>query len=348
MKKFKDREKLKVADLFAGCGGKTSGFMKAGYQVVAAFDNWKPAIDVYRDNFKGHQIYYADLSESKECIAILKQIKPDIIIGGPPCQDFSHAGKRNEDLGRGDLTVSFSEIVASLKPKWFVMENVDRIVSSRRFTIAYDNLKQNGYGITCTILDASVCGVPQKRKRFFMIGEKDGEDNALFPYLEKDLAVKPMTVRDYFGDSLDITFYYRHPRNYNRRAIYSVDEPSATIRGVNRPVPKGYPGHRADAAPMSKRIRSLTTKERSLIQTFPHKFVFRGTKSNLELMIGNAVPVKLAEYVAKCIQKYISDKRKGKITRFIGNRLPRIRVPGSTSPTIQANQLEFEYAVYEA
>jgi DNA (cytosine-5)-methyltransferase 1 len=96
-----------------------------------------------------------------------------------------------------------------------------------------------------------------------------------------------------------------HPRSYNRRAVFSIYEPSATIRGVNRPIPENYKMHRADKADVGDGcVRALTTKERSYIQTFPEWFEFSGNKTKDEQMIGNAVPIKLAEYVAKCIQEY--------------------------------------------
>ena len=115
-----------------------------------------------------------------------------------------------------------------------------------------------------------------------------------------------MSIHDYLGNKLGIEHYYRHPRSYMRRGVFSIYEPSPTIRGVNRPIPKGYKKHEGDLADISK-IRPLTTKERSLIQTFPENFVFNGTKTNLEQIIGNAVPVKLAQFVANCINEYIVD-----------------------------------------
>jgi len=104
--------------------------------------------------------------------------------------------------------------------------------------------------------------------------------------------------------SLHTEYYYMHPRSYNRRAVFSIHEPSATIRGVNRPIPDGYKRHHADKADISDGVRALTSKERSYIQTFPESFVFEGKKTDVEQAIGNAVPVKLAEYVAKCILDY--------------------------------------------
>lgn len=118
----------------------------------------------------------------------------------------------------------------------------------------------------------------------------------------------PTTVRDYFGDSLPFEYYYRHPRNYNRRAVFSVDEPAPTMRGVNRPVPKGYPGHPNDACSLAERpeVRALTTAERAQIQTFPVDFRWVGSKTDVEQMVGNAVPVKLAEFIAETLRIFVS------------------------------------------
>ena len=153
------------------------------------------------------------------------------------------------------------------------------------------------------MLDASFCGVPQRRKRFFCIGKQGEGDEFLTPFLEAGLAEKPMTVRDYLGGELGVAHYYRHPRNYSRRAIFSIDEPAPTVRGVNRPLPAGYTGHPGDPVPIAN-IRALTTVERARLQTFPKKFKWQGSKTDLEQLIGNAVPVKLAKYVAAAILSY--------------------------------------------
>ncbi|WP_416336315.1 DNA cytosine methyltransferase [Calothrix sp. UHCC 0171] len=300
---------LITIDLFAGCGGFSLGFKNAGFNIIAAFDNWEPAIKVYRKNFH-HPIYNCDLG-NLDNYSILQQLNPEIIIGGAPCQDFSSAGKRNEDLGRGDLSISFAEIIAATKPNYFVMENVELYTKSKKYTQVHNILKMSNYGLTETVINASLCGVPQNRKRYFCIGELYGEDNSLTTYLKENFTKKPITVREYLGNSLGIQFYYRHPRSYKRRAIFSIDEPSPTIRGVNRPIPKTYQQHHKDAAPITQEIRPLTTIERSYIQTFPDDFIFdelNHSKTDLEQMIGNAVPVKLAEYVGKCLLSYINDK----------------------------------------
>ena len=297
----------RTIDLFAGCGGLSLGFQQADFTIVAAFDNWKPAIDIYRKNFYDHPMFEIDLDASSIDISIFRRYNPDIIIGGPPCQDFSSAGKRDESLGRANLTVSFANIVTNVLPKFFVMENVERIHTSRALREAIQIFRDHNYGLTWRTIDASLCGVPQKRKRFFLMGHRNADDEFLGSYLDSGLSAKPMTIRDYLGDSLGIQHYYRHPRSYQRRGIFSIDEPSPTIRGVNRPIPEGYEFHPGDATKQLKGVRPLTTIERSYIQTFPKKFIFEGSKSDLEQMIGNAVPVKLAEYVAKAFRSYIEN-----------------------------------------
>lgn len=298
-------KKLKVVDLFAGIGGLSLGFKQAGFTIAGAFDYWEPAIKVYKENIKDHEIYKQDLSNIEESVQKISSLNPSIIIGGPPCQDFSHAGKRDETRGRADLTIAFAKIVAEIKPEFFVMENVDQILKSKILPKAIATLKSTGYGLTQKVLDSSFCGVPQKRKRFFLIGELNGKDNTLVYYLNKNLSKHPTSIRESLGSEFGINYYYRHPRNYNRRAIYSIDEPSATIRGVNRPVPKGYKVHQNDAFKDLKNVRPLTTAERARIQTFPKTFKLDGTKTAIEQMIGNAVPVNLGKYVANCLLEYI-------------------------------------------
>ena len=293
-----------IVDLFAGCGGLSRGFEDAGFNIIGAFEFWNVAARCYAANFK-HPVFTDDLSDIKNAIEKVRTLNPEIIIGGPPCQDFSHAGKRVENE-RAALTECFAYIVTDTKPQWFVMENVDRAHNSKSYASARHIFKAAGYGLTEVLLNAALCGVPQRRKRFFCIGSLNASDGFLLDYIEGNQGRTEMTLRDYFGEALDFEFYYRHPRNYSRRAIYSIDEPSATIRGVNRPVPQGYPGHARDACELSPSIRPMTTLERSLVQTFPPDFKWIGNKTETEQMVGNAVPVKLAEFVAKALAHHIS------------------------------------------
>jgi len=305
---------MRTVDLFSGCGGLSLGFQNAGFEIVAAFDNWEPALEIYQKNFH-HPVYDVDL-RNEECLPIIKDMQPEMIIGGPPCQDFSSAGKRDESLGRADLTLSFANIVAQAAPQWFVMENVARITRSNILKQAIQIFENAGYGLSSHVLDASYYGVPQSRKRFFLIGCMHAPPDFLHPYISRKQTEKPMSMFDFFGKSLGVEYYYRHPRNYTRRGIFSIHEPSPTVRGVNRPIPENYPGHPTDPIRVNKELRPLTTKERSLIQTFPDDFILIGTKTNVEQAIGNAVPVKLGEFVANCIAEYASDMESGRNTHY--------------------------------
>jgi DNA (cytosine-5)-methyltransferase 1 len=302
---------MKAIDLFAGCGGLSLGFQKAGIDIVAAFEYWKPAIEIYKANFN-HSIFETDLSQIED-YSIFSDLQPDMIIGGPPCQDFSSAGKRNENNGRGNLTVNYAEIISHVRPEWFVMENVERILKTQKLKDAKKIFIDAGYGLSEIVLDASYCGVPQTRKRYILIGKLGEIDHFMDYYFTKNQTKTPMSIFDYLGNSLGIEYYYRHPRSYARRGVFSIYEPSPTIRGVNRPVPKGYTKHNGDPVDDLSKVRPLTTKERTYIQTFPENFQWFGSKTELEQIIGNAVPVNLAKFVGDCIQEYVSDCKAKKV-----------------------------------
>jgi DNA (cytosine-5)-methyltransferase 1 len=299
---------LNVVDLFSGCGGMSLGFHNSGYKILGGFDNWKPALNVYRNNFS-HPVFEADLSNINVHMQI-SELAPELIIGGPPCQDFSDAGLRDESLGRASLTSSFAEIVTGSLPCFFIMENVCRITNTKTFKEVCEKFVKAGYGLSCHKLDASYCGVPQARKRLFLVGHLNGNDNFLEPFINELLSKKRMTIHDYLGDSLGVEFYFRIPRSYTRRAVFSIYEPSVTIRGVERPIPKTYKKHPGDLVEIGPKVRSLSTIERSYIQTFPKSFKFEGTKSDLNQMIGNAVPVNMAELVSKALLNYIKAQEK--------------------------------------
>ena len=297
---------MRAVDLFAGCGGMSLGFEQAGIDVVAAFDHWKPAVDIYSANFS-HPIYHKDLLD-EDVVDLIKVLRPSLIMGGPPCQDFSIAGKRKVGQ-RANLTIRFAQIVIESKPEWLLFENVYNIERFETLNVIKKMLKEAGYGLSFTILDASRCGVPQARKRFFLVGRIGEADGFFDDSFQEGMSMRQMTVRDYLGDQLGVQYYYMHPRSYARRGVFSIDAPSMTIRGINRPIPDTYKRHPADAAGIEDGVRALTTKERSYLQSFPESFKLVGPKTSVELAIGNAVPPALAKYIAERIIKYSTQGR---------------------------------------
>ena len=144
------------------------------------------------------------------------------------------------------------------------------------------------------------------------------------PYIEKRRNKTETTIRDKLGHIFDFDNYYRHPRNYGRRGVFSLDEPSPTVRGVNRPIPANYKGHPIDTEKDLSKVRPLTTMERALIQGFDSSFKFSGSKTDMEQAIGNAVPVGLAEVVGSALLEYSHDFKLGTVDAPVGHagRLP--------------------------
>lgn len=107
----------RIVDLFCGCGGMSLGFQNAEFNIVGAYELWESAAKCYEGNFN-HPLFREDLSNVSNAVDSIKKLTPDIIIGGPPCQDFSHAGKRIEG-GRASLTEAFAEIIKNISPSYF-------------------------------------------------------------------------------------------------------------------------------------------------------------------------------------------------------------------------------------
>lgn len=288
---------MKIIDLYCGAGGLSLGFKNAGFEVVCAVDNDQLAVDHYNKNVDNVAI----------CKDILKLNPDDLqdadgIIGGPPCQAFSLAGKRLATDPRSSLSIRFANIVAKKKPRFFVMENVDGLLSMDIRHILLKSFKKAGYlDVEVKILDAVDYEVPQFRKRPFFVGFLNGE-GALGLLPTPLPPSKRVTVRQTLKN-YEYKWYYRMPRHYGRRAVYSVDEPSPTIRTANRPIPPNYRRHPKDAPYIEGQVRALTAEERALLQSFKLNFVWFGPKTGKEKLIGNAVPPKLASAIARVIKK---------------------------------------------
>lgn len=296
---------MRTVDLFAGCGGMSKGFEAAGFELVMAAEKWAPAREVYGKNFD-HPARDMDLSDVVDSARGVKKEMPEIIIGGPPCQDYSAAGTRIES-DKAQLTVAFAEIIDAVRPTWFVMENVQEARKSMSWQSAKRLLVKAGYGISECVLNAAYYGVPQNRKRFFAIGRLGEDHDFLLDTFEDSASDEPLTVRKYLGDELGVEFYYRHPRTWGRRAVFSIDEPSPTVRTTNRPVPPGYSRHPNDAADY-RTVRALAPEERARIQTFERDFQFLGPASQRDIMVANAVPVQLARHVAEAIMRFENER----------------------------------------
>ena len=195
-------------DLFCGVGGMSLGFEQAGFNVVAAFDSDPRHVQTYKRNFPGTKVFVSDLAKTNGSrlskLAGLNGQSIDVLFGGPPCQGFSFIGKRQLDDPRNALLYDFARLIRELSPRYFVLENVPGLVSGE--AIAYlesfvRRTKRAGYAVAEPIaaLNASDFGVPQRRKRIFIIGARKAEALPSYPEVNSETASR-VTVWDAIGD----------------------------------------------------------------------------------------------------------------------------------------------------
>lgn len=176
MSKPMTRGRPTMIDLFAGAGGLSIGFEKAGFSMVAAtdWDHW--SCETLRANYPDILVHEGDiakldLDDFSNRIGIRTV---DMIVGGPPCQGFSQLGKREKSDPRNQMWREYMRVVAYYKPKIFVMENVPQLLASEEFPKIKESARELGYVVTEKILHAVDYGAPQKRKRAIIIGSRIG------------------------------------------------------------------------------------------------------------------------------------------------------------------------------
>lgn len=200
--------KPKLIDLFCGCGGFSLGFERAGFEVLLGIDIWADALKTFAFNQRGCKTLLADLSliHPSDTQSMLEGETVDVIIGGPPCQGFSVAGKRIVDDIRNKLYKNFVNFVAHFKPKAFVMENVPNILTIGGGAIReaiLDDFAALGYTIEYKIMTASDYGVPQNRRRAIFVGFRNGHHFEFPSPLESEKVTSSEAISDLPEHSLD-------------------------------------------------------------------------------------------------------------------------------------------------
>lgn len=295
--------RLKVLSLFSGCGGLDYGFHKRpDFEVLGSYDSMKHAVETYNMNFDSK----ARLLDVRELVKADFNLgfEPDVVIGGPPCQDFSVAGEKT--LGeRASLSETFVDIVCKYRPLYFVMENVPtiRTIGKTIYSKIIARLGEN-YGLSVNVVYMPDYCIPQERKRLVIIGKRGGSDG-VFDSLLNAAKTPIRSIREFERcTGIDIGLggkehIYRHPRNYSRRGVYSIDELYPTVRGCLRKMPPVYNFHEGDSSKTREEIVSPDWAMIAKIQTFPPSFKFMS--KNNSLIIGNAVPPKFSEALANII-----------------------------------------------
>ena len=175
-------KKWKIISLFAGAGGCSLGFSKAGAEILGAYDVFDEAIQTYNLNFGADKCSYLDLSscdfEKLRTDLSLEVGELDAIIGGPPCQGFTTAGTRFWDDPRNKLVINYANALNILRPRWFMMENVEGILTTAQGTYLIEAIKKMvslGYSVYIKKVYMQAYGIPQRRKRVIIVGNREGK-----------------------------------------------------------------------------------------------------------------------------------------------------------------------------
>lgn len=333
-----------LVDLFAGAGGMSLGFRRAGFDAVFAVEWERDAARTYNANFGDH-CYAGAIQDVHEFPAA------DLIIGGPPCQGFSPLGRDRDDSSRYELNTlwrQYLRAVRQVRPKIFVIENVPEFLKSGQFRTFLETLETDpvlkDYTATFGVLNAAEYGVPQRRRRGFVLASRIGpidwpakthgpEGSGQAPY---------RTVRDAIGDlppepTNEDLHWGRNPTPMSLERYEAVPEGGNRFDlAANRPdlLPACWANKPTGTTDVFGRLwwdrpsltirteffkpekgrylhphehRPITHREAARIQTFPDTFSFAGSKIQVARQIGNAVPPALAEAVAHSVMTRIVD-----------------------------------------
>lgn len=167
-------------ELFCGAGGTSVGFEQAGFDVRLGLDFDPAATETFQQNHPNAISITKDVEKAtgRELLKAANLDEVDVLLGGPSCQGYSTHGKRIQDDPRNFLFTEYTRLVAEIRPKWLVFENVRGMLfygKGRFLQELKDELEKLGYKITYSILNAADYGVPQRRERLIIIGSREGK-----------------------------------------------------------------------------------------------------------------------------------------------------------------------------
>jgi len=334
---IENQHKPTIVSLFSGAGGLDRGFEEAGFQTIWANEYDREIWETFEANFPKSKLDRRSIcdvpsSDIPDC---------DGIIGGPPCQSWSEAGSlRGISDARGQLFFEFVRILRDKQPKFFLAENVSGMLASRH-SEALANIKEmlrdSGYKLSFSCINAVDYNVPQTRKRVFFVGVREDLDQEfIFP----ESSLKRLTLKDAIWDlrksavpALDKN--HSNPQGLkmdcheyllgsfstiymSRNRVRGWDDPSFTIQAGGRHAPlhpqapkmlKEEPDKHIFVPGSEHLYRRLSVRECARIQTFPdnHRFIYKSLLAGYK-MIGNAVPCNLASALATEIKEQVVGK----------------------------------------
>lgn len=351
-KKKQAMKQINVLEFFSGAGGMSLGFKLAGAKIVGAFDNDPVCIQTYNKNILGLKGHVADVSKlnKKIIFQIIGSNKTiDVITGGPPCQGFSVQRRGDDNDSRNRLVLDYIRLVLEFKPKFFVMENVGGLMSPRGKPFLDEltyKAERAGYFLHIKKLNAVEYGVPQLRKRVFIVGEMMTNKKSYFSFPPPiiDDPGKYVTVRSAIFDLKNLSEVDVANHKADRLSELNLKRIRSLKSGQGRDsLPPelmlechiNNSNHRhldtygrmewdKPASTITARFdsfsrgrfghpvndRTITLREGARLQTFPDDFIFMGSKVEVARQIGNAVPPLLAKAIASSIIKVLNGERR--------------------------------------
>lgn len=365
-KKLPESKPVYAIDFFCGCGGMSYGFANTrqshlSIRILGGIDIDAKALLTYERNVGAPGIEY-DIAKIGDDPELLLNLVPDfdpdicrplVFIGCAPCQGFSaHRKKDDRDDVRNSLMLSFAKICAAYKPDALVMENVPEIIGGRYseyFRAATDELERNGYVLTGGILDLSLYGVPQRRRRAVVLGARGSSPNLPKPVFTRDTAP---TVRQAISHLDPIAAGETNPEDPFHRAPQHTER---ILERIRKTPPDG--GDRRDLQPEDQLVchasmdegetpgftdvygrlrwdapsvtitaksstpscgrflhpeqhRNISIREAAILQGFPQSYVFEGPMIHQYRQIGEAVPPLFARFLAWQILDHLQPQNK--------------------------------------
>ena len=322
-----NHKKFNVLDLFCGCGGMTKGLTDAGLNVIAGIDFWDKAVESYNQNFE-HEGICADLTklspaEFDERYNNNPKREIDCIVGGPPCQAYSIAGRRDKNDPRASLFMEYVRYLNYFNPKSFIMENVIGILSvktkeNEKVIDIIMSLLEVNYNCVICKLYASDFEVPQNRRRTIIFGIR--KDLNIIPTVPEQILTNETRIpvstilipeseveQSYYlsKKALDGIKAKREKSIENKNGFgaqyLDLDKPSYTI-----PARYWKDGYDALVKYSENKVRRLTILELKRIQSFPDDYILMGSKKEQIMQIGNAVACRFAYHLGKHLIKMLS------------------------------------------
>ncbi|MDG1701397.1 MAG: DNA cytosine methyltransferase [Opitutae bacterium] len=302
-----------VTSLFSGCGGLDLGFRggfeylnqkfeKLKFETIFANDIDSSACATYERNLDS-KIICGDINQLE-----LESLKfSNVLLGGFPCQDFSHAGKR---LGltskRGSLYKSMCAVIEKIRPNLFIAENVKGLMTidkGNAIKVIVSDFKEIGYNVTYKLLKVHDFGVSQKRERVIIIGT-NSENLPPFDFdtLREDKAIavfKAIADLEDLPEGHVSNHYWSKAKKNKGQGNKAIDK--------NDFAPTMRAEHHGNIEFHWNSVRRLSAREAARIQSFPDDFIFYPSTSSAYKQIGNAVPPVFAWHIAKAIQLFLEE-----------------------------------------